>query len=108
MRRGIEEKYDDLRNKLEIENFSGTNNMAILQDFYATMFLNNLAAATAYEYSDEIDNKYNTKDLKYKYKTNISMTISILKINLTEMISTDSSKKKNKLFTGTLPFRISH
>ncbi len=99
MRWGIEEKYDDLKNKLEIENFSGTNNIAILQDFYATMFLNNLAATMAYEYSDEIDNKYNTKDLKYKYKTNISMTISILKINLIEMISTDSSKKRNNLFS---------
>lgn len=99
MRWGIEEKYDDLKNKLEIENFSGTTDIAILQDFYATMFLNNLAATMAYEYSDEIDDKYNTKDLKYKYKANISMTISILKINLIEMLSTNSSGKRNKLFS---------
>lgn len=100
MRWGIEEKYDDLKNKLEIENFSGSTNIAILQDFYATMFLNNLAATMIYEYADEIDEKYNTKDLKYKYKANISMTISILKINLIEMISTGSSRKRNKLFNN--------
>lgn len=54
MRWNIEEKYDDLKNKLEIENFSGNSNIAVLQDFYATMFLNNIASIMALDCEDEI------------------------------------------------------
>ena len=42
---GIETKYNDVKNKLEIENFTGYSPDAILQDFYATMFLAELAGA---------------------------------------------------------------
>ena len=36
LRWGIETKYDDLKNKLQIENFSGIDPICILQDFYST------------------------------------------------------------------------
>ena len=98
LRWGIEEKYDDLKNKLQIENFSGATNVAILQDFYATMFLSNLASIMMFDYADEIDTRYNTKELKYKYKANISMTISLLKLELIEMLSTNSDRKRTKIF----------
>ena len=35
---GIENKYNDIENKLEIENFTGYSPDAILQDFYASTF----------------------------------------------------------------------
>lgn len=98
LRWGIEEKYNDLKNKLQIENFSGTNEIAILQDFYATMFLNNMAAILMSDYADEIEERYNTKELKHKYKMNVSMTISLLKLNLIEMLTTDSDRKREKIF----------
>lgn len=98
LRWGIEEKYDDLKNKLQIENFSGTNEIAVLQDFYATMFLSNLSSIMMFEYADEIEKQYNTRDLKHKYKANVSMTISLLKLNLIEMLSLDSDRKRAKLF----------
>ncbi len=44
LRWGIETKYDDVKNKLKSESFSGTGPLAIRQDFFATMFLNNLAS----------------------------------------------------------------
>src|SRR6056297_3164280 len=34
----IETKYDDLKNKLQIENFTGATKIAIEQDFYASIF----------------------------------------------------------------------
>ena len=98
LRWGIEEKYDDLKNKLQIENFSGATDIAILQDFYATMFLSNLSSIMMFEYADEIEERYNTKELKHKYKANISMTISLLKLNLIEMLATDSDRKRTKIF----------
>ncbi len=54
MRWTIEEKYDDLKNKLEIENFSGNSNIAVLQDFYATIFLNNIASIMTLDCEEEI------------------------------------------------------
>ena len=38
MRWGIEIKYDELKNRLEIENFTGTTKIAIEQDFYASIY----------------------------------------------------------------------
>lgn len=98
LRWGIEGKFDDIKNKLQIESFSGTTNIAILQDFYATMFLSNMAAIIALDCEDDIEKRYNTKELKYQYKLNISMTISTLKSNFIEMMITDSDIKRNKLY----------
>ena len=74
LRWNIEEKYDDLKNKLEIENFSGNSNIAVLQDFYATMFLNNIASIMALDCEEEIKEHCKTNQLKYEYKANISLT----------------------------------
>ena len=35
----IETYYDELKNKLKIEEFSGYSNQSILQDFYSTLFV---------------------------------------------------------------------
>lgn len=97
MRWNIEEKYDDLKNKLEIENFSGNSNIAVLQDFYATMFLNNIASMMALDCEEEIKEHCKTKQLKYKYKVNISLTISIMKFRLIDMFIQKSQSKRNKI-----------
>ena len=52
---GIETKYNDVKNKLEIENFTGYSPDAILQDFYATMFLADLAGVLEYDLREEIE-----------------------------------------------------
>lgn len=97
MRWNIEEKYDDLKNKLEIENFSGNSNIAVLQDFYATMFLNNIASIMALDCEDEIKEHCKTNQLKYEYKANISLTISIMKFRLIDMFTLKSQTKRNKI-----------
>ena len=97
MRWGIEEKYDDLKNKLEIENFSGTSNLAILQEFYATMFLNNITSIMAIDCEEEIAEHCKNKQLKYQRKANISLTISIMKFSLIEMFLCKSQKKRDKI-----------
>ena len=59
LRWGIETKYDDIKNKLEIESFSGTSPLAVRQDFFATMFLNNLASMMIAETDCIIPDKIN-------------------------------------------------
>ena len=38
----VETFYDELKNKLKVEHFSGYSNQSILQDFYAALFISNV------------------------------------------------------------------
>lgn len=95
---GIETKYDDVKNKLEIESFTGYSPKAILQDFYATMFLTNLAGILEYDLHEQIEAAHNKPENLYAYKMNIAMTISELKRTVVEMLSTSSKLKRERLY----------
>ena len=97
LRWGIESKYDDIKNKLQIENFSGITPLAIRQDFYATMFLSNLAAMIIFENEKELDQLHNNKQNKYQYKVNVNAVISLLKEKVILMLVTDSKLKSKQL-----------
>lgn len=94
----IETKYDDVKNKLEIENFTGYSPKAILQDFYATMFLANLAGVLEYDLHEEIEAAHCKPENRYAYKMNIAMTISELKRTVVEMLATTSDTKRDILY----------
>lgn len=95
---GIETKYNDIKNKLEIENFTGYSPDAILQDFYATVFLANLAGVLEFDLHEEIEAAHSSPENKYEYQMNTNMTISELKRTVIEMIATKSKAKRMKLF----------
>lgn len=94
----IETKYNDVKNKLEIENFTGILPEIILQDFYASLFLGNLAGVLEYELHDEVEAAHSTPENKYKYRMNTNMVISELKRVFIEMIMTKSIIKKERMF----------
>lgn len=102
---GIETKYNDVKNKLEIENFTGYSPKAILQDFYATMFLANLAGVLEYDLHEEIGAAHSKPENLYTYKMNIAMTISELKRTVVEMLSTSSKLKRERLY-AEMTFRL--
>lgn len=79
MRWGIETKYDDLKNKLSIESFSGLTKTAVLQDFYASLFLSNFAAYLMYDNKEDIKKANMSEQRKYEYKQNVNQTIACLK-----------------------------
>ena len=95
---GIETKYNDVKNKLEIENFTGYSSIAILQDFYATMFLANLAGVLEYDLHEEIEVAHCSPENRYTYKMNIAATISELKRTVVEMLTTSSMPKRERLY----------
>ena len=100
MRWGIEEKYNDLKNKMEIENFAGNSNVAVLQEFYATMFLSNISSMMAMDCTEEIEELNKNKELKYQYKANLSLTISMMRMRLIEMFTVKSQKKRDKILNN--------
>ena len=102
---GIETKYNDVKNKLEIENFTGYSPDAILQDFYATMFLADLVGVLEYDLREEIEAAHTRPENRYAYKLNVASTISELKRTVVEMLSTASRQKREHLY-AQLIFRL--
>lgn len=95
---GIETKYNDVKNKLEIENFTGYSPVAILQDFYATIFLANLAGVLEYDLHEEIEAAHAKPENRYAYRMNLAMTISETKRTVVAMLSTSSKLKRERLY----------
>jgi hypothetical protein len=72
---GVETAYDTLKSKLQLENFSGKTKVAVLQDFYATVFLSILASSAAAVADDIIKEQDEGKDLKHRRVSNRSRAV---------------------------------
>lgn len=97
MRWGIETSYDNLKNKLYVEDFSGTSKTAVLQDFYATMFLWNLTGMLAFELEEDIEAQHRSEKNKNEYRLNISMVISSLKERVVELVMSENKRKAKRI-----------
>jgi hypothetical protein len=111
---GVETKYDELKNRLQIENFTGTTKTAIEQDFYASIYLSNMAEL-ARKHSDAIvKEKQGEGKTKYLYKTNLNTLIGSLKDKLVMMMLEDDDATRIKIFDkimqtvtrSTVPIRV--
>lgn len=87
MRWPVEIKYDVLKNKLQVENFSSRTVDGIRQDFYAAMFLTNIAAASAQDAQALIEQDREDKCNKYQYQANINELIGVLKDRLVQALT---------------------
>jgi hypothetical protein len=96
MRWGIEIRYDDLKNKLQIENFTGTTKVAIKQDFYASIYLSNMAEFIMMESTELSNEKKAGKDLKYEYRPNMNVLIGTLKDEFILILMESNTKMRNK------------
>lgn len=94
---GIETKFDELKNRLQIQNFTGDTVVSVEQDFYASIYLSNMAALAKREANDEIAQRNKDKGLKYDYKVNVNILIGKLKDRLILMLlEEDPEKRKTK------------
>jgi hypothetical protein len=75
----IETKYDEIKNKLEVENFSGRTFNAVMQDFFITMCMSNVVAIACKEAQVDVDKAREEKNNKYDYHVNASHAIGTLK-----------------------------
>lgn len=108
LRWGIETVYDDLKNKMEIENFTGTKANIILQDIYATVLLSNIINDIIIETSVNIKQKF-----KHEVQLNRAFSIGVLKVGLFAVFLEKSQRKrvvmmealKDEILTQLLPIR---
>ena len=94
---GIEVKYDELKNKLQLQNFTGDTKIAVEQDFYASMYLSNMVALAKNEADEKIAENNQDKNLKYKYKVNTNILIGKLKDSLVLMLLEDNLEKRSAM-----------
>ena len=96
LRWGIESKYDELKNKLNIEAFSGNTPVSVMQDFYATMFLTNLVAYAEMDCEEELALINSTNEKTYEYRINTTMAIASVKDSFIELAMEQNPLKKKK------------
>lgn len=97
LRWGIETTYNCIKNKFELESFSGTKPVCILQDFYANLMLYNAVAMLMYENNKKLAQKNDT-ETKYVYKTNENQAVNKVRENLIKAVITESDFERNRLF----------
>ena len=84
---GIELKYNILKNIFKVENFTGLTQIAINQDFFATLFTSNICSLIMDAIMEDEVTLYNqTKQRKYLYQLNQSFSISCMKNSLVSML----------------------
>ena len=98
LRWGIEKTYNCIKNKFELESFSGTKPICILQDFYANLMLYNALAMVMYENNKELAKKGDT-ETKYIYKTNENQAVNKIRENLIKAVITENEFERAGLFT---------
>ena len=94
---GIEIEFNELKNRLQIENFTGENPIAIKQDFYASMYLSNMITLAKIDANAAITEENKDKNLKYEYKVNTNILIGKLKNSLVFMMLEKNPRKRSKI-----------
>lgn len=95
LRWGVESKYRELKNRFEIESFSGIKPVIIQQDFFAAVYLSNIASMLKQCSDSQIN--VNSKNI-HQYQSNRSYIINRIK-NAILMLLTTSRKNSLKIIT---------
>ncbi|MCY1660214.1 hypothetical protein [Chryseobacterium sp. SL1] len=88
----IETYYDELKNKLKVEYFSGYSKQSILQHFYAALLVSNIQSLIVEKINDEISEKENRK--KYQYKINTSLSYAFLKDRIITLLFSQNNRQQ--------------
>jgi len=97
LRWGIETKYDELKNRLQFEDFSGKNINVIEQEFYASMVIMNLTGFAITAANEKVKAARVGKENRHEYKPNGNMAVGILKDRLIRTIIADEPEVRSKM-----------
>jgi len=85
-----------------VNNFDGVKQIAVKQDFYATVFLANMAALVKMQSDEIIQKKNEEKELKHPYKTNVNIMVSELKDELILIMMEKNEKRRKRRYNELL------
>lgn len=98
LRWNIEMKFGDIKGKLEIENFTGTSEQVLLQDFYATMFLTNMVSFGLLDAGHELERGGKKRKNKHEQKINVRMAVYALRNEFIGLYTVESSAQRSRIF----------
>ncbi|MGI6529839.1 MAG: transposase [Clostridia bacterium] len=98
MRWAIETVYDTLKNKLEIENFTGTKPLLIEQDIYATVYLCNIIQDVIRDAEESLKREGKLNKYKHVMTINKNFAIGVMRDELIGFVATDSDVERRILF----------
>lgn len=84
LRWGVETFYDELKNKLKVEHFTGYSEVSIQQDFFCAIFISNLQSVMVNDLQDELT--IQNKRKQYNYKVNTNLSYGFLKNRILELL----------------------
>ena len=94
----VETKYNQVKQKLELENFSGRLVENIKQDFYAMMTVSNMLGSVLREANGKIGESRAEKGLRYEYRANVNHAVGVLKDRLIGILIADDPFARNYLY----------
>jgi hypothetical protein len=94
----IETKYNQLKQKFELENFSGRLVDNIRQDFYAMMTVSNMLASCLREANGKIKKEQAPKGNRYEYHANVNHAVGMLKDRLIGILIADDRVVRKYLY----------
>ncbi|MCW3787485.1 hypothetical protein [Plebeiibacterium sediminum] len=87
MRWSVDFFYDELKNKIKAEHFSGYSQNSILQDFYAALSISNVQSLIVGDINDELASE--SKDNEYQSKVNTNLSYGFLKNRIIALFFSD-------------------
>ena len=99
---GIETKFKEVKCCLQIENFTGDTSISVEQDFYASMYLINMASIAKNDANENIKETNANKNLKYEYKANSNILIGKLKDSLVMMLIENEPSIRNEMLDSIM------
>jgi ribosome-associated toxin RatA of RatAB toxin-antitoxin module len=94
---GIETKYQQVKQRLELENFSGRLVDNIKQDFYAMMTISNMLASFVREANRKVKKEREKRGNKYEYQVNVNHAIGVFKDRLIGVVLEERRGRRVRL-----------
>lgn len=105
----VEEEYLLIKEKIGLTCFRGYSENSILQEFWISMLLTNLANVIKQETDGIIKHEHSTKPwLKHEYKTNMNELAGGLSRHLPDLLDADTPYEKHCIIKNIFNFMIHH
>ena len=93
----IETAYQTLKDRLQMENFTGTKPILLEQDIYSTIYVSNIAEDIARDIEQE-QVEHLKNDYKHRMAVNRTLCIGLLKSDLIYILLEKDSARQDELF----------
>lgn len=100
LRWGVETCFEFMKDRLQLENFTGVRPHLIEQDVYATAYLVNVAFDLANEADEAASGRIGAAGYKHRMTVNRTVSIGILKDELIRIVTASDDSERESMMSG--------